>query len=1185
MQVQEKWKLQQNYHGQVRPVYACAIKPDHKEVLVANEGHLLVYSLKDGQILSDQKKHKKPIYAIAVSQHDNYFATAGCDDTVVVWDSKLNKGIVKFVITGAAASLSFSPVSPHLLACAGTEFSIWHPKVNQVNPVNCQAKVLCGAWAPDGKTFALGLINGTLSVRNSENTQEIYTHHLQVPVFCVCWSNDTLLAGDWDNRLTIHKPRDSMLTATETLPAQPTNIINFQSNIIVTDIAGGVTLYNDDGQLLSTITNVNEWIWSISACFDGFIALGLDNGYISLFSLGLKPVYSIYRNAFAIRTELTKVRLRVLDTDLVEDVEFVKPVQGVSVTETQIAIRFADEVSAYSYDDVNGKLELTKIQRFESKSDSKQFFSFSSNFVFILEKSVKILGASGNFIREFNFGSPITAASICSTIVGMEGIFIGLEDGQVIQIFVDHRFSHVAFKHDAPIRSVSVSQLKTKIAVVDDKKRCCVYDMMTGKLLFIEEGITAACWNELSDDLLAMSDDENLYVKAYSMQRIKTAMKGELARFSGLTVSTIINNELCQVDVPLNTAVKNLARNNEFERAYQIAVFGSTEEQWNDLADSALRQREVGIAVKAAAHAANIKLLHFIEIISTMMRDSKFTQDHLSAEVDAWTNNFDAAARTWRNLGENERAVSMYFDLRQFDKLPQFLSGDRMKKFALQQAKSFEDMNELEFAAQLYVVGGEALKAATLLNENGKIQEMLKLSKTIDHSEVQALKYIASALMKHDMGKEAAIILSQLDDVSSLALVHIIMKDWGEAIALARMHKALLPEVFLPYARHLFEDDQYFESLVSFFIAGRVDEALKSLNMLLENAITMNKYDDVAFFLYGRSLGMASVAEDPAESNAIVESGLELSHAYSAFGRLREDTTSPFTVRERGASFYLSRYVVAYMNSVRHGEFKEKYLHQLPDNLFEAISYPEALFSLLNESDTVGEYRLMRWCAEQLSNFVVPPAVQEAVDLAILRTAGMNDDDEGEICPRCSSRLFASSDGPLLWCSECKCPIVFSAYSFKVLPLVPITIKDVEIKEAKELIAQDPPIDGNVVDISEVIDPARAVDGEAKPVLNADALKNIDPSAFLTLNWKENSKVSSSFILNPDLESVHICRGCNSIFSDVDFEETFLENGACPICKTPLDNEAEGEFADTYESYSDTLKELRDFSAEVPIEF
>lgn len=1185
MQVTEKWKLQETYHGNPTPVYACAIKPDAKELLVANVGHLLVYSLKDGTLISDVKKHKKAIYAIAVSHHDPLFATAGCDDTVIVWDSKTNKGKVRFVVTGAASTITFSPVSPHLLACAGTEFSIWHENIQQVTPVDVQVKILCGAWAPDGKSFAIGLHNGTVSVRNSENAQEFYTHHLNVPVFALCYSGERLIVGDWDNRLTIHKPRESTLESPIDLPAQPSAIINFQSNIIVADIAGGVTLYNDDGTLLSVVTSVKDWIWSISTSPEGYMALGLDNGTISVLSLGLRPIYSICRNSFAFRTELTKIRIQILGTDLVEDVEFVKPVQRISITELHVSVLFHDEVSIYSYDDVNGEIKLERKNKFDMAPGSKQFYDFTNTLVFVFEKSVKILNQHGSFIREFNFASPITASCIASTVQTMECVLIGLEDGQVIQIFVDHRFSHQAFKHDSAIRNISISQMKTKVAVVDDKRRCCVYSLMTGKLLFIEEGVDAACWNDLSDDLLAMSDGENLYIKAFEMQRIKSTLTGELVRFSGLTVSTIQNNHIYQIDVPLSTAVKNLARNSDFENAYQVAVFGSTEEQWNELADSALRQREINIAVKAAAHAWNIQLMHFIEMIATLMKDTKFTQDHLSAEVDAWTNNFDSAARTWRNLGENERSVQMYFDLRQFDKLPQFLSGDRMKKFALQQAKSFEDMNELELAAQLYIVGGEALKAVTILNEANMIQELAKVAKTIDHTETAALQYAAEALIQHDMPTQATDLLAQLDDVSSLAKVRVILKDWNEALALAKMHPALLPEVFLPFARYLFEDDQYFESLVSFFIAGRVDEALKSLNMLLENALVMNKYDDVAFFLYGRSLGLASISETAEEAQAIVESGLELARCYSAFGKLREDTTSPFTIRERGASFYLSRYVVAYMNSIRKGEFKSKYLHKISDELLTGISYPEALFSLLNESDNVGEYRLMRWCAEQLSLFVVPPAVQEAVDLAILRTAGMNDEDDGECCERCGSRLFSSGEGPLLWCSECKCPIVFSCYSYRVLPLVPIHTKDVEIKDAKTLISQDPPIDGNVMDISEVIDPARAVDGDAKPVLNSDQLKNIDPSAFVTCEWKENSKVPCSFMLNPPLESVHVCRGCNSMFNDVDFERTFLENGACPICKTPLDNEAEGEFADTYDSYSDLLKQLRDFSSAVPIEF
>ena len=661
--------------------------------------------------------------------------------------------------------------------------------------------------------------------------------------------------------------------------------------------------------------------------------------------------------------------------------------------------------------------------------------------------------------------------------------------------------------------------------------------------------------------------------------------KGQLIRFSGLTCYTINGSSLSEIDISLSSVVKSLSRSGDFSRAYELATFGSTEDSWNELANYALRSRSIPIAIKSASHSRNYKLMQFIESMSQLINDSKFTQDHLTAEVDAWTNNFDSAARIWMHLGENERAVQMYFDLRQFDKLKQFLSGDRMKKFALSQAESFRSMGDLELAAELYVIGGESLKAVTLLSESEQIDSLVRVSKKIQPTETEALQYAADALMKHDLVKEATDLLAQLDDVSSLAKVRVYTKDWDEALSLAKMHQALLPEVFLPFARHLFENDQYFESLVSFFIAGRVNEALKSLKVLLANAIRMSRFDDAAFFLYGRSLGLASISESPEDGEMIVESGMQLARAYSAFGRLREEANSPFTVRERGASFYLSRFVVAYLNSIRKGEFKEKYLHAISDDLISGISYPEALFSLLNEAESMGEYRLMKWCAEQLSLYVVPPAVQEAVDLAILRTSGMNDEEETEFCERCGSRLFSSSDGPLLWCSECKCPIIFSSYSFKVIQLVPIKINGVEEGEVETILKSDPPIDGTNVDVRDIIDPSRAVDGEECPVVGAESLRKIEPSSIITCKWKSNAKVKNSYVLNPLLESVHRCRGCNSIFCDEDFELTFLENGCCPICKTPLDHESEGEFSDTLDSYSDLLKQLRGFADSVPIDF
>jgi intraflagellar transport protein 122 len=198
----------------------------------------------------------------------------------------------------------------------------------------------------------------------------------------------------------------------------------------------------------------------------------------------------------------------------------------------------------------------------------------------------------------------------------------------------------------------------------------------------------------------------------------------------------------------------------------------------------------------------------------------------------------------------------------------------------------------------------------------------------------------------------------------------------------------------------------------------------------------------------------------------------------------------------------------------------------------------------------------------------------------------MSDGDETEACESCRNRLFSSAEGLLLWCGECKCPIVFSSHSFRVLPVVPVRLEGVSIDDVRAFLKSDPPVEGASVDIADLLEHGGAVgESEEVPVLKAEALRKVEPTSIVIAEWKKASKVSPSYYINPGLESVHQCRGCNSLFNDVDFELTFLETGRCPICKTPLDTEGEGDFADTYDSYSELLRQLRDFAADIPIHF
>jgi hypothetical protein len=154
-------------------------------------------------------------------------------------------------------------------------------------------------------------------------------------------------------------------------------------------------------------------------------------------------------------------------------------------------VRFSDEVSIYSFNAVENRLELEKTGRFDLSFESSKFFIFHQFFLFICGKVLKIYSRNGVFTREFTFGAEVNDASICCTMQGMEAVVLGL-DRQLVQA----------------VEEICVSRMHAKLAVIDGERRCSVYDMMMNgsDLLLIEEGVDRAVWNELRDDFVAFSE-------------------------------------------------------------------------------------------------------------------------------------------------------------------------------------------------------------------------------------------------------------------------------------------------------------------------------------------------------------------------------------------------------------------------------------------------------------------------------------------------------------------------------------------------------------------------------------------------------------------------------------------------------------------------------------------------------
>jgi intraflagellar transport protein 122 len=62
--------------------------------------------------------------------------------------------------------LAYNPQSQQLASCATNDFGFWAPEKKSVDKHKVPARVNVCAWTPDGLHLALGLNNGSVTIRN-----------------------------------------------------------------------------------------------------------------------------------------------------------------------------------------------------------------------------------------------------------------------------------------------------------------------------------------------------------------------------------------------------------------------------------------------------------------------------------------------------------------------------------------------------------------------------------------------------------------------------------------------------------------------------------------------------------------------------------------------------------------------------------------------------------------------------------------------------------------------------------------------------------------------------------------------------------------------------------------------------------------------------------------------------------
>lgn len=147
-------------------ISAFAFSPDGKSIATASHDKTVrVSSTSDGALLHTLGKHTAAVLCLAWSPDGKEIASGGQDKKTIVWDAKTGEALHTLDHTAAITCLAFSP-GGSVLAAGGEDGKVatyprpgWKAAKPLATPNQTSAVSL--AWTADGKTLAVGDINGT----------------------------------------------------------------------------------------------------------------------------------------------------------------------------------------------------------------------------------------------------------------------------------------------------------------------------------------------------------------------------------------------------------------------------------------------------------------------------------------------------------------------------------------------------------------------------------------------------------------------------------------------------------------------------------------------------------------------------------------------------------------------------------------------------------------------------------------------------------------------------------------------------------------------------------------------------------------------------------------------------------------------------------------------------------------
>ncbi|KHJ41704.1 tetratricopeptide repeat protein [Trichuris suis] len=1175
-----------NPDGTPCQISCMTYKPDGTELLVAAGCNVYVYKEDDGTLVQTLHGHKDTVYCIVYAVGGERFATGSADKNVIIWTEQ-HEGILKFNHSDSIQCLSFCPISSTLLSCAVTDFGLWSMEKKTVDKHKSSARICSCSWTPNGEYFALGLYNGIISYCNKAGEEMLKVSR---PNGSTVWflafnpfqpeeASDqsaeplgtSLVVLDWSPAMAFYDINGQKISEDLKLQYDPLCLDFFMNGefIVVGGSSQKVNLHTRRGVFLCTVAEVQSWIWDCKAKPDGHrIAIGCNDGLVVVYQIRFSTVHGLYNDLYVYRRNITQVVVQHLISDLKYKIRCNGMVKKVSVYKNKLAVQQSNSISIFERSPAaeEGGMEYDLVRTIEKDISCNLLVLCSQHVVFCQERDLQCYNLLGRKERQWTVESVVRYIRVIGGIPGRESLLVGLQNGQVLKIFLDNPFPWELIKLNDGIRCLDMSVSQTKLSIISESNICFAHDLISGQLLFQEPKVNSSAWNRHHEDLICMSGMEKLIIKLKDFPAYELPIPGLVVGFAGSQVFFLNAYTMSTVEVSLQCQIRQAIRAGMHSDAYSIACLGTCSTEWDYLGLSALKCLKFQIAKKCFQRTKHYPYLNLIERVEAIS-----DKNVALAQVMACTGDIDTAAELFCSHDHLDMAVEMYLDLQMFEKanlLMESLGPAASRNLMRKQALLAYHSNDLERSCDLYVAAQEYEKAIDLMTSQHWTSRLINLARQIPDSEVDLLRKIAQALRQDKEYELAADIYRKMGDVNEFIEMKILSAKWEEAFHVAKQHPEFESQLYLRYADWLIERDRFEEASKAYRKAGRQSQAVFVLEQLADNAVDENRYDDAAYLFWLLSMqyiGRVTDGDDGNEESHMHNFHLNQQKAsiYYAYDFVYKYVEEPFTLFSAEILFNVSRFVA---NSIQ-------------TTPCDKVSQVRVYYTLAKQALTLGAFKLSRIACDHLSRLHLPDKLETAVDMLALMVKVKPFQDPEELLPVC----YACSMGnPMLSKSAAKCvhcgaALIYSYANFEILPLVEFKIDDsLSEDDAIRLIKSDPTILAPPMPEKKPKSPSKVVDitfaslfqedKPAVPMYGEAELLQLSINEVFICRWPPPLKARFFRNLMPEI-LLSRCPACNSFFHTEDFELIVLQDGRCPLCRQPLDLRDDDFECENYETY------------------